>query len=133
MVRITADDFFEGLFAALAQKGFLHISIRNEQFDKAVAPLFQKLQGIALDQGLDLRFRIRLHEFHDDSATVRDAIYSAAQRGLISLDNPEYQDIRLKIGREHASRMLARLPGGSSLFLMLASDLLKDPNLMIAT
>ncbi len=130
MVRLTADDFFTGLFAALVSKGIPVISIRNERFEEALAPVFDKLKALAVGQGLDLRFRIRLHPFHNDSTTVRDAIYNAAQSGLISLDNPEYQDIRFKISDTQALKMLEDIPGGKELFLDLAESFIENKDLI---
>src|SRR5258706_3349066 len=100
--RITADDFFTGLFSAMALKGFTVLSLRNDVFDKAVERVFQKLESIAKYHHYDLRFRIQLHPVHRDSSVVRDSITNAARRDLISLDNPVYPDIRLKISPDEA-------------------------------
>ena len=122
MRRITADDFFSGLFAALALKGYKTISLRNERFDKALAVLFQELLDRAQQEDLDVRFRIREHPIHGDSTTVRRGISDAAQRGVISLDNPEYQDIRIKLDEYRASRILETVPGGAAMFSKLADS-----------
>ena len=123
--RINADDFFTGLFAALRLKGCETFSLRNDQFDSALFSVFQKLYKIANERSLDVRFRIRPHPIHGDSATVRDCITNAAQRDLISLDNPEYQDIRIKIGEEDATQMLSLIPGGKELFDILSQEILE--------
>jgi hypothetical protein len=125
MVRLMVDDFFTGLFATLASKGWTGISLRDDSFDKGIVPAFNKLLELAPDHKLEVPFRIRPHRFHGDSITVRNAIYSAAQRGLISLDNPEYQDIRFQIGREQADEILNEIPGGKSLFSALSVEFLK--------
>ena len=132
MTKLTADDFFMGLFAALAYKGLNYISIRDERFDKSMAEVFSKLEALAPEKGLDIRFRVRLHEFHNDSITTRNAIYSAAQNGMISLDNPEYQDIRFRIGRGQADEILEIIPGGKELFLKLAEEFVRQYNLVAA-
>jgi hypothetical protein len=122
MIDMTIDDFFAGLFAALVFNGRKGLSLRNECFDSSLVPVFEKLQQLAPSKDLDIQFRIRLHPFHGDSITVRDGIYSAAQHGLISLDNPEYQDIQFKIDKEQAAQILEDVPGGKDLFLELAKD-----------
>jgi hypothetical protein len=119
---LTADDFFSGLFAALAMKGWTRISIRNERFDRALVHVFEKLARLSSERGVDLRFRIRLHPMHGDSVTVRDAIAHAAQRDLISLDNPEFQDIRLKLEKNDAEAILSAVPGKKKLFMPLAEE-----------
>ena len=122
--RLTADDFFTGFLAALALRGRATLSLRKDRFDKAVAHTFSLLLSIASENNLNLRFRIRLHPYHQDSQTLRDAITSAVQRDLISLDNPEYQDLRLKIAPNDAEFYLRDLPGGQDLYLSLVDRFL---------
>ncbi len=122
---LTADDFFTGLFAALVLKGYKTISIRDERFDKSVALVFDDLQGLAEREHLDLRFRIRVHPIHGDSATVRHSISDAVQSGIISLDNPEYQDIRLRLEPRVAETILDDIPGGRNLFDGLADQFVR--------
>ena len=126
MTSMTADDFIKGLLAVLVLKGTTKISIRNDEFDRAVAPIFKKLQSLAPNKQIDLRFRIRLHPFYGDSITARNAIVSAAQHGLISLDNPEFLDITLKFDSAKAEKILEKIPGGKDLFVELAQDLNVD-------
>lgn len=105
--KLNANDFFTGFFAALTLRGKTFIPLRNERFESAMAALFEeKIAAIAAKYGVDLRFIIRLDPIHGTSTTVRDAVTDAAQRGIISLDNPVYQDARLKIDAEEARRIL---------------------------
>ncbi len=122
--RLTSDDFFTGLFAALAMKGHRVLTLRGERFDQAIEQVTRELLARAENDEIDVRFRVRLHPIHGDSQTVRDALASAAQRELISFDNPEYQDIRLKIGPCDAKAFLQGLPGGEVLFGALAEKFL---------
>ena len=123
--RMTADDFFTGLFAALAVRGSDFFSIRNERFDAALAETFANdLRPMADAEDIELDFRIRLHPIHGDSLTVRDGISNAAQRDLISLDNPEYQDIRLKLTPKDAEPILEQLPASRELFIRVADAFL---------
>ena len=123
---VTVDDFFTGLFAALALKGRITLSTKEDRLDKALTPVFRKLLKGAPERGLDIRFRILADPFHGDSIVVRNAVYSAAQRDLVSLDNPEFQSIRLKLRKEVADRIIDRVPGGRQLYCELADDLLKQ-------
>jgi hypothetical protein len=127
MQVMEADDFVKGLFAALVLKGHSKISIRPEEFDQALAPVFSKLYSVAPEKDIDLHFRIKLHDFHGDSITARNAVYSTVQRGLVSLDNPEFQDITFKFNKERAEKILQRVPGGRQLFIDLSNEFLKEP------
>lgn len=118
--RITADDFFAGLFAALAKRGENTLSIRVDQFDPVIKSVFDFLAEKAEDEDVQLRFRIKPHPIHRDSLTIQGALARAAQRDLISFDNPEYQDIRIKLGSDEARRILEGLPGAPDLYDRLA-------------
>lgn len=120
---VTADDFFTGLFAALTLKGPPVISGRGRRLDKALALTFDEFRKLAAAENLDVQFRIRLHPFHQDSVTVKNEISYAAQQNLISLDNPEYQEIRLKLTKDEAEEVLATLPT-RELFLATADKFL---------
>lgn len=124
MRRLTADDFLTGLLAGLAIRGWKAISIRSDRFDRALSTTFTKLKELASDESLNVSFRIRPHPFHGDSTTVREAISNAAQRDLVSLDNPEFQDLRLKLSQEEAEEKFASLPAGRDFFLQLTDEFL---------
>lgn len=119
---MTADDFFAGLFAALASRGLTTFSIRVDQFDPVVKGVFDRLAERAEAEDVQLRFRIKPHPIHHDSLTIQNALARAAQRDLISFDNPEYQDIRIKLAEEEARRILEGLPGGAALYTGLAEE-----------
>lgn len=124
--RLTADDFFTGLFAALALRGRSALTLRSTRFDEAVAAIYDNLREHAKEVGVDVRFRILLHPLYGDSTTIRDSITRAAQRDIISLDNPEFQDIRLKLNKESAELFLAKLPVNPQLYIDMADRFLNS-------
>jgi len=103
--ELTENDFFQGLVATLAIRGVRKVSVRTDTFDPVLAAVFQRLEERAEDFGVEPDFGIVPDAIHGDSLTVRDILASAAADGLISFDNPEYQDIEIKIG-PHAAEML---------------------------
>lgn len=105
--RVTVDDFFTALIAELAASRVTVVSLRAN-FDQALEEAFNELLEAGVTHDLDVRFRIRTHPVHGDSPTVRDALAAAVQRDLISLDNPEYQDMRLKVTQDDAEDLLGR-------------------------
>ena len=124
-IRMTADDFFAGLFAGLAMRGLTTFSIRIDQFDPPIKRVFDGLAQRAAEAELNLRFRIKPHPLHQDSLTIQGALARAAQRDLISFDNPEYQDIHIKLAQDEAVRVLAGLPGGPELYEALADEFVR--------
>jgi hypothetical protein len=123
---LTVDDFVTGLLAALACRGVRVISIRGEEFYEAMARAYQALETIAGREGIEPRFAVFLDPLHGDSPVVREAISAVVVRDLASLDNPEYQDLRLKIFEEQATMLLQSLPGGPSLYERIAEAFIQS-------
>lgn len=126
-VRITLDDFMTGLLAGLVTRGVRVVTIGGTDFYEAVVEVFNRLESKAEEQAnIDLRFWLMIDEIHGDSPDIRDAITNAQQRRLVSLDNPTFQNMRMKLNSaEDAAPYLAKVPGGRELFLELA-DLFKS-------
>ena len=118
-------DLLTGLFAALALKHRPVLSLRQNRFDRAMAHLVRDIEQEAAKLNLKVRFRILAHPIYQDSEAVHQALYEAAQSDLISLDNPEFQDIRLKISSADAPRYLSHLPGTPEMYERLATRLLQ--------
>lgn len=124
--RLTADDFFAGLFAALACKGMRSLSLRNSNFEEAIARTFEQVRDQAAELDLDLRFRIYLDPLHGDSATIWDSLSKAAQRDLVSFANPEFMNIRVKMDEEGAATFLGSLPIEPSFYEGVAERFLSE-------
>jgi hypothetical protein len=117
-------DLLTGLFAALAMRELQVLSLRDSRFDRALARLADDVAAEATKEHLSLRFRLRTHPVHRDSTQIQHALWEAAQRELVSLDNPEFQDVRLKITPADAPRYFAKLPGSEMMYRKLADKLM---------
>ncbi len=108
MRELNQEDFLQALIAALAVKGVRRASIRTENYDPVLAAVFERLEEEAPRYDLELDFEIVPDATHNDSLTARDALATSASDGLISYDNPEYQDIEIKIGPQTGAALLNR-------------------------
>lgn len=126
MADLTLDQFMSGLLAGLALEGQRVVSIKGEAFYERVVNVFRLLESRKEHYGLETTFWIAQHRFHGDSPAVRQAISGAVKSHLVSLDNPEYQDMRLRITPEQARVLLKRIPGGEQLYRELAREFLES-------
>ncbi|HET9591893.1 MAG TPA: hypothetical protein VFP17_03155 [Solirubrobacterales bacterium] len=127
MQALTESDFFQGLVASLAIRGVKKISIRTDNFDPVLLAVFERLEERAQELEIEPDFDIIPDPIHGDSQTVRDILASAAADGLISFDNPEYQDIEIKIGPHSGETLLSRdLAPLRGLFTELADVFLEN-------
>jgi hypothetical protein len=120
LTSVTLDDFMTGLIAGLAAEGIKAVSIRETDFYAAVDAAFQRLEDISEDHGLRLKFWITLNRVYGDSADVRAGITRAVQRDLVSLDNPVYFNMRLRVSEDDSVSYLQALPGGPDVYRELA-------------
>ena len=114
-----------GLIAALAMDGIQVLSARRNRIDFAMAHLYKDIKKEAADLKLLPMFHITTHPIHGDSPAVREGLYKAAQRNLLSFDNPAFQDVRIKISAEEAPIYLERLPGDRAMYERLAKQFLR--------
>jgi hypothetical protein len=121
MTALYSDEFFLGLFAAAARRGARQIVV-NDRFHAAVQETFETIAE--LDPTLDVRFRVRVHPIHRDSEVVLEGITRAMRAGLAVLQGPSFKTMDLNVETESAAAMLARLPGGATLYDSLAAKLL---------
>ena len=120
--RLSSEQFLAGIFAALALRHWDRISIRGGRFDRASAAAFEELERIASDYDVRPRFYVVSDTTYADSTVMRDAVARLAQWDLVSLDNPEYQDLRLKMSPSYADTVLTRLGLNRDLFNSLADQ-----------
>lgn len=123
-IRLNANEFFLGLFAALKLQGQDAFSIRADRFDAAIKEIYEGAPHLPGGANVSLAFRVRPHEIYGDSRTVRRALTAAAQRRVISFDNPEYLDIRIQLDEFDAARKLRRLGAPEGFFDGLADQFL---------
>lgn len=120
--ELTADDFVLGLFAALTRDDVPTVSMREEHFYEAVQATYRRLQELQRQDPdvAELSFRVKLDPLYGDSAVVRNAINAVVQRTFLSLDNPEFVNIRSKLTPDQAERTIAHLPGKPEWYAELA-------------
>lgn len=112
---ITLDDFITGLLAGLAKRRKRVIPLREAFYTGAVAS-YRELAEWSKDGAAEVSFWVNQDRYHGDSPAIRTGITEAVQRDLVSLDNPTYQRMRIKIAPDIADRYLDKLPGGVALY-----------------
>ncbi len=118
--NLYVSDFITGLLAALTLEEVSVLSLRKHRLDIAIEKLNDDLEKEATLENLKIRFHIQTHPIHRDSSIIQEALYEAAQRDLVSLDNPEFQDVRLKISIEEAPLYLNSVLGSPEMYKRLA-------------
>jgi hypothetical protein len=109
--RITADDFFTGIFAVLTAKNCRSLQY-SKNFEKDMEKLFKEFLPLAEKKDFMVCFRIKLHEFHQDSITVANGLLAARQRGVFHFDGKKHDIITIDFTKEWAESILKDNPWG---------------------
>ena len=125
---ITVDDFLTGVIAGCRARGFRTISLREDRFHMNVKAAYDALVALAPTHDLELRFGVFLDPLHHDSPVIDQAVTTAVQRKLVSLDNPEFVNMRIKLDRDEALDLMDDLPGGANLYRTLVDTFMADPS-----
>jgi len=122
-VRITDADFGTGVLAGLAAEKQRTLSVRR--LDAKMTAAFEWLESQTEELNLNLRFRISLHEIHQDAPVARNAIRGAVARGLAFADDDH--TLYLRIDPEDAEGYFSRLPGTPEMWRKIARIILDTP------
>lgn len=123
--KLSSEDFLAGLLAALAKRHLGVLSIRGDRFDRASEAAYLELRSLAPENDIELRFFVKPHSKYGDSTVIRDAVARLAMWDMVSLDNPEYQDVRLKITPTYAETIFERLRVDPAIFDRIATTFVR--------
>jgi hypothetical protein len=112
---VRVDDFVAAMIVGLAQYGYATLDLRAKSLYVAFKEAYRAMKASAPPE-VELRFSIFLDEVHGSSPEVRRSLARAADRGLVSLDNPVYLRMRIAIPRNQAAEYMDTLPGGKAIY-----------------
>lgn len=129
-MKITVADFFTGFFSALAlQTGPSAQTFEcGEHFNESLQAAFEKFVAAAEQNDLQPNFLIYLDPLHGDSSVIEEGVVGGIRRDLVSLDNPNFEKVRLVVSSADAQENLDSTPGGQPLYQKLAEDFLSHFN-----
>jgi len=122
LVRLTDADFFSGIFFALIAKGEKRFpSMGDRSLHKAFVMLFDnELQEEAVNNGLDIRFCLKLERLHGVSETVQHEISGCILRGILTIEL--HGALLPRFTEDMAEKALKRLPGTPDMYKRLAAS-----------
>lgn len=123
---MSIDNLVTGLVSACALRGIRRLTLRGQDLFAAMELAYKRVDEEAAGAGVEVRFAVFLDPIYGDSPVVREAFNMAVIRRLVSLDNPEFQEMSIKISALEAERLLATLPGGPALYEAATDAFLDD-------
>ena len=112
MQIVTAEQFVDGLFAALTLEGKKVIDLDDPRLDEQFEKVYDELLGSAEELGIVPDFTIATDPFYGDSTCLRDAILSVRDLRTVALRNPRFVTLDIRLGEATAEQLLneSRIP-----------------------
>jgi hypothetical protein len=112
MQIISAEQFVQGLLAALSLEGKKTILLDDPRLDEQFAKAYDDLLDHAEDLGVVPDFVIAPDRYHGDSTALRDAILAVRDLKDIALHNPKFVRVTIDVLEETAVKTLkeSRIP-----------------------
>lgn len=107
---VTADQFVAGLLSILAlrnQKSFL---LKDSELDQRFENAFEDLVAKEGSLGVTADFTFYIDPLHGDSVSLRETLLAAREKELISINNPTFHTMEIKLDESRARRYLAKGP-----------------------
>lgn len=103
---VSADQFVDGLIAALSLENKTEMDLDDPKVDQQFAKAYDDLLGQAENLGVVPDFTIAADPYFGDSTCLRDAIMAARDLRLVALNNPRFVRLTIKVKGSAAEQVL---------------------------
>lgn len=104
---VSAEQFVEGLIAALSLQGKQMIDLHNPDLDRQFAKAYDDLLDNAEALGLVPDFVISPDPDFGDSTCLRDAILAVRDYRSVALNNPRFVKLTIRLNERSAQEVLS--------------------------
>jgi hypothetical protein len=117
---ITSNQFVTGVLCALALDGTRQLKLVGSKTDRAFSEAYEDLVSQMKTLDIIPDFSLATDPFHGDSETLRETLYAARQKGIVSINNPSFKTVEIELNNEEASEFLSHLPLPADYFVNIA-------------
>lgn len=104
---VTSEEFVTDLVCQLKLNAVEELRLVDTLEDKRFARAFQKLEENQDRLHIAVDFSLVTNPYHGDSSTLREALYALRERGIVSINNPSFKTVEIKVDAENAKYYLA--------------------------
>ena len=117
---ITSNQFVTGVLSALTLGGIKQLRLVGSRTDEMFANAYGDLVSQMSITGVVARLLLgRPDHFHGNSETLRETLYAARQKGIVSINNPSFKTIEIELTNDEADEYLSQLPLPAEYFFEL--------------
>jgi len=103
---VTSEEFVTDLLCELKLHAVEELRLVDTMEDKRFARAFQVLLDNKDRLNIAVDFSLATNPYHGDSSTLREALYSLRERGVVSINNPSFKTVQIRVDDEDADYYL---------------------------
>ncbi len=103
---VTSEEFVTDLICQLKLNSIEQLRLVDTMEDKRFARAFQKLVESQDRLHIAVDFSLATNPYHGDSSTLREALYSLRERGIVAINNPSFKTVEIKVDEDSANYYL---------------------------
>jgi hypothetical protein len=103
---VTSEEFVTDLLCELKLNDITQLGLVGTVEDKRFARAFERLLENQDRLNVAVDFSLVTNPYHGDSSTLREALYSLRERGVVAINNPSFKTVEIKVDREDANYYL---------------------------
>ncbi len=105
---VTSDEFVTGLLCQLALHEVKQLTLADTMTDGRFEAAYEDLLARSEELQVCPDFSLVTNPYHGDSSTLRETLYAIRERGVVSINNPSFKTIELKVTPSDAEHVLRR-------------------------
>src|SRR5689334_5884761 len=94
---VTTEEFVTDLLCELKLQGVTQLRLVDTTEGKRFARAFEGLLHNQQRLNLALDFSLVTNRYHGDSSTLREALYSLRERGVVAINNPSFKTVEIQV------------------------------------
>jgi hypothetical protein len=103
---VTSEEFVTDLLCELKLNDITELRLVDTKEDKRFARAFERLLENQDRLNIALDFSLVVNPYHGDSSTLREALYSLRERGVVAINNPSFKTVEIRVDQEDANYYL---------------------------
>lgn len=105
---VTSEEFVADLLCELSLTSVKRLRLTDTMEDKRFADAFSHLLRCQKSLNVAVDFSLATNPYHGDSSTLREALYSLRERGIVAINNPSFKTVDVVIDDDDADYYLSK-------------------------
>ncbi len=111
---ITADDLFAAIVSVLRKQGVTTLKL-TPKLDEKFEEVYTSFRAQCPQDEVLFNFSFKRNRIHGDSSKLRETLYAARHNNIVSLENPSFKPVTIKVSDTAADSYIRSIPHADDL------------------